>query len=441
MFHPVIMSEPSYEEAPRGGRGAIALDDVIVTSRLGARVARRPDHAAENAAYVALARALTEAPETILQRLTDVAVSLCDAGSAGISILEEEDGIPIFRWRAICGSFAPHLGGMLQAGFAPCGTTVERNAPQLFYRPERYFSALQGVVPEIVEALLLPFHLRGVPKGTIWILAHDEQRKFDQEDVRLLTNLTSFASAGFELASRVESSVRAREAAEKAAHGREQLLATVSHDLKTPLTSILGWAQLLQFTNPAPEVRQAADAIASSAKVLSYMVDDLLDASRSNTGQLAVDLRPIDFHDVIREALTVAEPIVRGRGIRMLEALEAPREEIRGDAHRLQQVIWNLLTNAMKFTPSGGEVRVGLTSNGRTTTLTISDNGTGVDAAFLPHMFDQFVRGGEDDSGLGLGLWISRQIIELHGGTISAESEGRGRGTTIRIELPVQTSN
>lgn len=414
----------------------VPLGQVLVTERLRERAPRAADHEAESAAYASLARALSDDPDSILQRLTDVAVQLCGAHSAGISILEDSGPGTFFRWRAVSGAFAPHLGGGLPGVFAPCGVTVERDAPQLFIRPSRYYTDLRAAQPEIVEALLLPFHARGRAVGTIWILAHDEARQFDREDLRILGHLTAFASAGWELASSLEASVAARKVAEEASEARDQLLATVSHDLRTPLTSVLGWAQFLELTGPTPEVKKAAEGIVSSAKVLAFMVDDLLDASRSRTGRLQVRLEPVDLPAVVRGAVELADPILRNAGLSLRLDIGACEGAVDGDAHRLQQVLWNLLTNAMKFTRRGGEIRVSLSPSERGAVLAVTDSGSGIDPALLPRVFDRFVSGSGNDSGLGLGLWISRQIIEQHGGTIAASSGGAGRGTTVTIALP-----
>lgn len=175
------------------------FEEVMGTERLTRRTPRSPRPDAEARALRVVSRALALEPESILQRLTEVAMDLCDADSAGISILENEEHGPVFRWRGMAGAYAPHLGGMTPRDFGPCGTTIDRNSAQLVLRPGRYFTYFNEVSPEIVEGLLLPFSLRGVPVGTLWVVAHDERRKFDGEDVRVMTALSSFASAGYEL--------------------------------------------------------------------------------------------------------------------------------------------------------------------------------------------------------------------------------------------------
>lgn len=176
----------------------------MVTDLLYRRTPRAARPAAERRALDRLGRAIVESPESIFQTLTDVAVEVCGADTAGISILEKDDNGGHFRWRAISGLYAAHLGGMTPRDFSPCGTTIDRNAPQLVSRPGRYFSYFNEVQPPVVEGLLVPFSVAGRPVGTMWLVAHDERRKFDSEDTRVLTALANFAAAGYELLSALE---------------------------------------------------------------------------------------------------------------------------------------------------------------------------------------------------------------------------------------------
>ena len=176
----------------------------MATDLLYRRTPRSPRPLAEQRALRQLSRVLVESPETILQALTDVAVDVCEADTAGISILEPDERSGHFRWRAISGKYAVHLNGMTPRDFSPCGTTIDRNAPQLVSHPGRYFSYFNEVQPPICEGLLVPFSLGERPVGTIWLVAHDDRRKFDLEDVRVLSALANFTAAGFELVSALE---------------------------------------------------------------------------------------------------------------------------------------------------------------------------------------------------------------------------------------------
>ena len=174
------------------------LDEVVKTEELARRPSRQPDHAAESRALVALACEMADSPRTILQKLVDTALELCRAGSAGISILETEAGKEIFRWHALAGAFVPFLRGTTPRDFSPCGIVLDRNAPQLMTDPERYYPYIADLSPHVAELLLIPFYRGTRPVGTVWVVAHDDARRFDAEDARLMTSLSRFASAAVE---------------------------------------------------------------------------------------------------------------------------------------------------------------------------------------------------------------------------------------------------
>jgi len=174
------------------------LDDVLINSALLDRPSRAPDYEAESAAFMALAHTLADAPRTILQRLVETALQLCRADTAGISLLEEKDGAEVFRWEALAGVWSHRRNATMPRDASPSGTTIERNATQLMYMAERVFPALKSE-PPVVEALLIPFQVAGKPIGTVWVVAHDERRKFDQEDERIIKTLAQFASACWQL--------------------------------------------------------------------------------------------------------------------------------------------------------------------------------------------------------------------------------------------------
>src|SRR5687767_8329267 len=176
----------------------LGLDDVVINSQLLNRPSRAPNYEAENQALMALARTLADAPDKILQRLAETALQLCRADTAGISLLDEKDGAEVFRWEALAGVFSDRLNATMPRNASPCGTTIDRNATQLMYMAERIFPALKSE-PPIVEALLIPFHVGQKPIGTVWVVAHDERRKFDQEDERIIKTLAQFASASWQL--------------------------------------------------------------------------------------------------------------------------------------------------------------------------------------------------------------------------------------------------
>ncbi len=235
---------------------------------------------------------------------------------------------------------------------------------------------------------------------------------------------------------------QARDAAEQANRSKDAFLATLSHELRTPLATMLMNAQLLRHADlGADKVQRASEAIERSAKAQSQLIEDLLDVSRIVTGKFNLDLRRLSLLDVVPSALEEVELLAERKKIRIETQLDAQSGMVSGDSLRLQQLISNLLTNAIKFTPEGGSVTVVLANQGDNAVLRVTDTGTGIEAGFLPFVFDRFTQQ-ENSSvrrfgGLGLGLSIVRNIIELHGGAVRAESRGKGLGATFTVTLPL----
>ncbi len=231
------------------------------------------------------------------------------------------------------------------------------------------------------------------------------------------------------------------EAAE-ASRMKDEFLATVSHELRTPLNAILGWAQVLQSLAPeGPEkLRHGLATIERNAKLQAQLIDDLLDVSRIIAGKLRLEMRPVELVAVIEAAVEAVRPAADAKRIRLLRHLDPATGAVAGDPGRLQQVVWNLLTNAVKFTPAGGQVEVWLTRTAAGAEIRVRDSGAGIDAGFLPHVFERFRQAdgsaARKQGGLGLGLAIVRHLVELHGGTVRAESGGADKGATFLVELP-----
>jgi signal transduction histidine kinase/ActR/RegA family two-component response regulator len=233
----------------------------------------------------------------------------------------------------------------------------------------------------------------------------------------------------------------ARTAAEAANRVKDQFLATLSHELRTPLTAIVGWAHLLERGQlPPNEMARAIETIIQSAAAQNQIIDELLDVSRIATGKLQIELRPVDIATVVAAAIRTVTPAASAKGIRLQVIQDPAGSWVMGDPERLQQVFWNLFSNAIKFTSRNGGVRVSIETLGSNVEVVVADTGFGIDAGFLPRVFDRFT---QDDSsstrparGLGLGLSIARQLVELHGGSILAESPGVGHGSTFTARLP-----
>jgi len=233
----------------------------------------------------------------------------------------------------------------------------------------------------------------------------------------------------------------AREQAETANRVKDEFLAVVSHELRTPLSAITGWAHLLLEGKMAAATQlRALQAIQRQARSQGQLIDDLLDVSRIVSGKLRLDSREVDPSKVINAALDVVRPTAEAKNIDLVTDLEAFAGTVSGDAERLQQVIWNLLSNAIKFTPEGGRVEIRSRWVDSSIEISVADNGQGISEDFLPYVFERFrqadVSTTRAHGGLGLGLAIVRHLIEIHGGTVHAQSPGLGKGTTFTIRLP-----
>ena len=234
----------------------------------------------------------------------------------------------------------------------------------------------------------------------------------------------------------------ARDELEAASRAKDRFLAVLSHELRTPLTPVVMAVQTLVRRPDIPEpAREALEMIRRNVKIESHLIDDLLDLTRVSRGQFEVVAEPMDMHAAIAGAIEICESEIRGKNQTLTAALDAVAHDMEGDFTRLQQVVWNLLKNASKFTRRGGEIRLSSRSEGKKFLLTVSDNGVGIDPSVLPTIFDAFSQGGEwvarEYGGLGLGLAISKATVEAHGGTIKAESSGVGQGSTFTVELPL----
>lgn len=232
----------------------------------------------------------------------------------------------------------------------------------------------------------------------------------------------------------------ARERAERETRMKDEFLATLSHELRTPLNAILGWATILGGSLKAEEVTEAAEVIERNARAQAQIIEDLLDMSRIISGKVRLDVQRVELIPIIESALESVKPMADGREIRLTSVLDPHVGQISADPGRLQQVLWNLLTNALKFTPKGGRVHVALGRVNSHLEISVSDSGQGMETDFLPHAFDRFRQADATTTrqhrGLGLGLSIVKTLIELHGGTVSAESPGPGQGSTFYLCLP-----
>lgn len=303
------------------------------------------------------------------------------------------------------------------------------------YHPESkrraFFAWLRSI--GVCSAMIIPLRARGRTRGAITLLSLQASRRYTREDLILAEELSSFAALALDNAQLYRESQQVNRA-------KDDFLATLSHELRTPLTAIIGWTRILRHETFKPEtLTRALKTIERNAALQARLVEDLLDASRIITGKLRLETTIFDLLPIVQMAVEALRP--GANGVEIQVDLDPDACLISGDPTRIQQVAWNLLSNAVKFTPKGGRVLVRLSRTNTTSRFEVSDNGRGISADFLPHVFERFRQGDStitrSQGGLGLGLAIARHLIDLHGGTLRAESAGEGKGATFTVELPI----
>ena len=270
--------------------------------------------------------------------------------------------------------------------------------------------------------------------GAITFVYAESGRRYAPRDLAFAQELSARASLAIENAF-------AYRRVNEASRVKDEFLATLSHELRTPLNAILGYAQMLDTGVLAGDAHaKAIRVLARNAHALKQIIDDVLDIARITSGKLRLNACPVELGEILRNALATVQPAADARDVSLQLALEAPVAPVLGDADRLQQVVWNLLSNAVKFTPRGGHVQLKLREDHAWIEVAVRDDGQGIDRAFLPHLFERFrqadSRFSREHAGLGLGLAIVRELVELHGGTVSASSDGAGTGAAFTVRLP-----
>ena len=321
-----------------------------------------------------------------------------------------------------------------------------------------YFGMPAGHLP-VTSYLAVPVvNRRGSVVGGLFF-GHAEKGVFTDRHERIVEGMaaqTAIAIDNARLYEEAQSAIkdrealferekRAREAAEVASRTKDEFLGLLSHELRTPLNAILGWTRMLSSTPMDPAaVASALETIDRNAKLQSRLIDDMLDVSRIISGKLRLDAQPVDLTSAINAAVDTLRPAADAKEIRIYVVLDFGSGTVLGDPVRLQQVVWNLLSNAIKFTPKKGSVRISLERVNSHFEIKVADTGTGIDEGFLPYVFDRFRQADSTTTkkfgGLGLGLAIVRQLVELHGGTVSADNVREGPGAIFTVKLPVMVT-
>jgi signal transduction histidine kinase/ActR/RegA family two-component response regulator len=318
-----------------------------------------------------------------------------------------------------------------------------------------YFGMPEGQLP-VTSYLAVPVISRsGEVLGGLFF-GHSKAAIFSKQHEEIVSGLASQAAIAMDNARLYETAKKAHAEAEKVAAEKDRLyhqaqessrlkdefLATISHELRTPLNAILGWAHLIrggQLDETAG--LRALETIERNARAQAQLIDDLLDVSRIITGKLRLDVRPADPNSFIEAAVEALRPAAEAKGVKVQRIIDTGLISIPGDPVRLQQVVWNMVSNAIKFTPRGGRVQVRLERVNSHIDIVVSDTGQGISPEFLPHVFDRFRQADQrttrEHGGMGLGLAIVRHLVELHGGTVKAASDGEGKGATFTVSLPV----
>jgi PAS domain S-box-containing protein len=292
------------------------------------------------------------------------------------------------------------------------------------------------------SGMIVPLKARGKVLGAMTFVYADAYRRYSHDDLEFAEMLAQRCAVAIDNARLYEAEIRARKSADLANEAKDEFLATVSHELRTPLTAIMGWVKLL--TSPMlddAKRSRALEIIERNSVAMAELIDDLLDMSGIVGGKLRIARQTVDLSHVLRAAMESIAPVADAKNIRLRPLLDMHATLLTGDAGRLQQVFWNLLSNAVKFTPRGGFVDVVLHRIGSSAEVRVTDSGRGIARDFLPYIFDPFRQEDAPSTrargGLGLGLAITRRLLELHGGQITVHSEGEGRGAVFTVTLPL----
>ncbi|HSE97874.1 MAG TPA: ATP-binding protein [Blastocatellia bacterium] len=318
---------------------------------------------------------------------------------------------------------------VIRTGQPEMVSEIDCSWPERAARDERHLRLMREL--DFKSYIVVPLIIDGKAIGAISLVMSVSERRYRNEDLDLARDLARRAALAVENA-------RLYRQARQASRLKDEFLATVSHELRTPLNAIIGWTHMLRKGLADPD--RTIETIERNAKAQAQIVEDLLDVSQIITGKLSLKACPLDITDVIQTAIDAVRPAAEAKSIGLEFEATGRVEPISGDADRLQQVIWNLLSNAIKFTPKEGRVTIRHSRVENDLEIVVSDTGKGISPEFLPYVFDRFRQADgsitREYGGLGLGLAIARHLVEMHGGTIRAKSEGEGRGATFIVRIP-----
>jgi len=283
--------------------------------------------------------------------------------------------------------------------------------------------------------MCVPMKVQGQTFGAITFASAESGREYTTDDLRFAMELAGRAALAVDNARSYARMIETNRM-------KDEFIATLSHELRTPLNAVMGYARMLrQGSMPPDKIPNAMEVVERNSTALRQIIDDVLDVSRIVAGRMRLNVEPVDVPAILREAAATLMPAAEAKGVRLEMVIDPLTTPVSGDPDRLQQIVWNLLSNAIKFTPRGGRVQLRLARVDSHVEFVVSDTGRGIEPAFLPLVFDRYRQAdatfSRQQGGLGLGLAIARQLAELHGGTITAASDGPGRGATFTFKLPL----
>jgi PAS domain S-box-containing protein len=394
--------------------------------------------------------------DKLVQAVTDAATKICEArlGSFFYNVIDDDgesymlyslSGVPK---EALAHFPMPRNSDIFGPTFSGQGTLIlEDVAGDPRYGRNSPYYGLPDL--PVTSYLAVPVISKsGEVYGGLFF-GHPEAGVFTERSARIVEGIAAQAAITMDNARLYESAQRAAaenerlyRQAQESSQLKEEFLATVSHELRTPLNAILGWSRMLRRAKLSEEdIAKAVDTIERNAHAQAQLIDDLLDVSRIITGKLRMEVRPTDPSLCIEAAVDALRPTAEAKGVRLQSVVDTGVISVPGDASRLQQVVWNLLSNGIKFTPRGGRVQVRLERVNSHIEITVSDTGQGIAPEFLPYVFDRFrqadQRTARQHGGMGLGLAIVKQLVELHGGSVRAVSAGTDQGATFTVSLPI----
>ena len=368
------------------------------------------------------------------------------SGVAFLIKAEEGEGWEFASVAGLSSKAVHALMEKIKTHFPPAEAGTEENSVW-FESPSdvwHYYSdsAAREALKDCRSMACLPLVLERGASGMLY-LTFSESRTFSMEERQFIRQLIVQCAQALSRSRLFEAERRARTEAEELNRSKDAFLATVSHELRTPLTAILGWSRILSGEKPDTSTyAHGLKTIERNARAQEQLIDDLLDAMRIKTGKLRLHVDAVDLSSVIDSVIDSLQPLADSKHIRLRRITRSKTAYVLGDQTRLQQVMWNLLANAIKFTPQGGDVWVELKRVKSYLKVKVRDTGEGISPDFLPYIFEPYRQpdGSTRGQGLGLGLAIVRQLVELHRGTVRAESSGKGQGSCLTVTLPLMTA-